>query len=188
MDDRAPGLRLHLDVAAGRILDGAELRAGLRAPAIHVAGMLGQPLAPSAATRSRDAPPRSLSHALERRSPSSLVQYWYLTLPGGLMTPAMWPEPASTYSTGPPNSCEPMNTDLAGAMWSSFVAQLVDRQLHLAEVELDAGDRHLPLGEPVLVRRTRADRSCGWPPASASNPGSRTAGRTGTASCPACSC
>src|SRR5262245_53313434 len=51
-----------------------------------------------------------------------LVQYWYLTFSGGLTTPAMWPEPDSTNSTGPPNRCEPANTDFAGAMWSSLVA------------------------------------------------------------------
>ena len=44
------------------------------------------------------------------------VQYWYLTLSGGLMTPAMWPEPARTNSTGPENNCAPLNTDTAGAI------------------------------------------------------------------------
>ena len=44
------------------------------------------------------------------------VQYWYLVLPGGLTTPAMWPEPASTNRTGPPKNFEPRNTDFAGAM------------------------------------------------------------------------
>src|SRR5690606_28060456 len=53
-----------------------------------------------------------------------LVQYWYLIRfgSGGLITPAMWPEPARTNSTGPPNSFDPTNTDFAGAMWSSRVA------------------------------------------------------------------
>src|SRR6185295_5793226 len=49
----------------------------------------------------------------------SLVQYWYLPAAGGLTTPAMWPEPDSTYFTGPPKNCEPYSTDSAGAMWSS---------------------------------------------------------------------
>src|SRR5262245_47531860 len=52
------------------------------------------------------------------------VQYWYLGLLGGLITPAMWPDPARTYFTGPPKNCEPYSTDLAGAMWSSRVARL----------------------------------------------------------------
>src|SRR5436190_1007909 len=34
------------------------------------------------------------------------VQYWYLALLGGLTTPAMWPEPDSTYFTGPPKNFE----------------------------------------------------------------------------------
>ena len=50
----------------------------------------------------------------------SPVQYWYFGLFGGLITPAMWPEPASTYFTGPPKNCEPVRTDLAGAIWSSL--------------------------------------------------------------------
>src|SRR6266702_8433367 len=54
----------------------------------------------------------------------SLVQYWYLFEAGGLTTPAMWPEPDSTYFTGPPENCEPYSTDSAGAMWSSRVARL----------------------------------------------------------------
>ena len=36
--------------------------------------------------------------------------------PGGLTTPAMWPEPASTNRTGPPKNFEPSSTDFAGAM------------------------------------------------------------------------
>src|SRR3954467_12476253 len=52
------------------------------------------------------------------------VQYWYLPLLGGLTTPAIWPEPDSTYFTGPPKNFEPRNADLAGAMWSSRVARL----------------------------------------------------------------
>ena len=67
-------------------------------------------------------------------------------------------------------------------------AQLVDRQLDLAEVELDAADRHLPAGELVLViELAQVEVVVGGRHARRS-PGSRTAGRTGTASCPACSC
>src|SRR5262245_7549044 len=54
----------------------------------------------------------------------SPVQYWYFGLSGGLMTPAMCPDPASTNLTGPPKNCEPKSTDFAGAMWSSRVARL----------------------------------------------------------------
>src|SRR3954454_8828371 len=54
----------------------------------------------------------------------SLVQYWYLFEAGGLTTPAIWPEPDSTYFTGPPKNCEPYKTESAGAMWSSRVARL----------------------------------------------------------------
>src|SRR5882757_1923870 len=54
----------------------------------------------------------------------SLVQYWYFFDAGGLTTPAIWPEPDSTYFTGPPKNCEPYSTDSAGAMWSSRVARL----------------------------------------------------------------
>src|SRR5215510_5804987 len=54
----------------------------------------------------------------------SLVQYWYFFDAGGLTTPAMWPEPDSTYFTGPPKNCEPYSTDSAGAMWSSRAARL----------------------------------------------------------------
>src|SRR6202034_4797961 len=46
----------------------------------------------------------------------SLVQNWYLPEDGGLTTPAIWPEPDSTYFTGPPKNCEPYSTDSAGAM------------------------------------------------------------------------
>src|SRR4029453_9885754 len=46
----------------------------------------------------------------------SPVQYWYFGLLGGLITPAMWPDPARTYFTGPPKNCEPYSTDFAGAM------------------------------------------------------------------------
>src|SRR6202042_1632211 len=54
----------------------------------------------------------------------SLVQNWYLFAAGGLMTPAMCPDPDSTYFTGPPKNCEPYSTESAGAMWSSGVAGL----------------------------------------------------------------
>src|ERR1700754_3289621 len=46
----------------------------------------------------------------------SLVQNWYLFDAGGLTTPAICPEPDSTYLTGPPKNCEPYSTDSAGAM------------------------------------------------------------------------
>src|ERR1700675_3688220 len=54
----------------------------------------------------------------------SLVQNWYLPDAGGLTTPAICPEPDSTYFTGPPKNCEPYSTESAGAMWSSRVARL----------------------------------------------------------------
>src|ERR1700729_2659294 len=54
----------------------------------------------------------------------SLVQNWYFPDSGGLTTPAICPEPDSTYFTGPPKNCEPYSTDSAGAMWSSGVAGL----------------------------------------------------------------
>src|SRR3954462_8869160 len=54
----------------------------------------------------------------------SLVQYWYLPSAGGLTTPAICPDPDSTYLTGPPKTREPYSTDSAGAMWSSRVARL----------------------------------------------------------------
>ena len=38
----------------------------------------------------------------------SFVQCWYLPLEGGLITPAMWPEPASMNVTGPPKSFAPL--------------------------------------------------------------------------------
>src|SRR5262245_14997198 len=52
------------------------------------------------------------------------VQKLYFGLPGGLITPAIWPEPASTYLTGPPKNFDPRKADFAGAMWSSRVARL----------------------------------------------------------------
>src|SRR5215472_15677836 len=52
------------------------------------------------------------------------VQYWYFILSGGLITPAMCPEPARTKRTRPPKNFEPSSTDLGGAMWSSRVARL----------------------------------------------------------------
>src|SRR6476620_10865462 len=65
------------------------------------------------------------SHLSRLPSGSSPVQYWYLIfLPGGLTTPAIWPEPASTYLTGPPKNFDPRKADFAGAMWSSRVARL----------------------------------------------------------------
>src|SRR3954468_23800197 len=54
----------------------------------------------------------------------SLVQYWYLPNEGGLTTPAMCPDPESTYFTGPPKNREPYSTESAGAIWSSRVARL----------------------------------------------------------------
>src|SRR5665647_3911593 len=47
---------------------------------------------------------------------ASPVQYWYFGLAGGLTTPAIWPEPASTYFTVPPKNCEPYSTDFAGVV------------------------------------------------------------------------
>src|SRR5215831_14610027 len=52
------------------------------------------------------------------------VQYWYFILSAGLITPAIWPEPARTKRMRPPKNFEPTSTDLAGAMWSSRVARL----------------------------------------------------------------
>src|SRR3712207_4524432 len=52
------------------------------------------------------------------------VQNWYLGLFGELTTPAIWPDPASTKSTGPPKDFDPRNTERAGAIWSSLVARL----------------------------------------------------------------
>src|SRR5271169_557597 len=52
------------------------------------------------------------------------VQYWYFRFAGGLMTPAIWPDPDTTNRTSPPNDFEPTITDFAGAMWSSRVARL----------------------------------------------------------------
>src|SRR5258708_23208036 len=49
----------------------------------------------------------------------SLVQNWYLPEDGGLTTPAICPDPDSTYFTGPPKNCEPSSTESAGAMSSS---------------------------------------------------------------------
>src|SRR2546429_5884134 len=43
-----------------------------------------------------------------RRPPRSTL-FPYTTL---FRSPAMWPEPASTYFTGPPKNFEPRNTDL----------------------------------------------------------------------------
>src|SRR5271163_3553986 len=62
----------------------------------------------------------SQSSNAPRGGPS--VQNWYFGLSAGLTTPAIWPEPASTYRTGPPKNCEPVNTDFAGAMWPSRAA------------------------------------------------------------------
>src|SRR5208337_4797360 len=54
----------------------------------------------------------------ESKSPSNgpPVQYWYLGLPAGLTTPAIWPEPARTKRTGPPKTLAPLYTPRAGAM------------------------------------------------------------------------
>ena len=49
-------------------------------------------------------------------APLSLVQYWYFFAAGGLITPAIWPEPAMMKRTGPLNSWVDLNTELAGAM------------------------------------------------------------------------
>src|SRR5215213_2157818 len=54
----------------------------------------------------------------------SLVQYWYLPSDGGLTTPEMCQDPASTNFTGPPKNCEPYSTDSARAIWSSVVTRL----------------------------------------------------------------
>src|SRR5438270_10898741 len=51
------------------------------------------------------------------------VQYWYFFLSGGLTTPAIWPEPASTKRPSPPKNVEPRNADLAGPRWALRVAR-----------------------------------------------------------------
>src|SRR6201991_337889 len=55
----------------------------------------------------------------------SLVQYWYLPAAGGLTTPAIWPDPDSTYFIGPPKNCDPYSTESAGAIWISRAARLL---------------------------------------------------------------
>ena len=50
---------------------------------------------------------------------ASFVQYWYLPAAGGLTTPAIWPDPASTKRSGPWNRCVIFHTLSAGAIWSS---------------------------------------------------------------------
>src|SRR5262249_43345499 len=44
------------------------------------------------------------------------AQYWYFGFLTGLMTPAIWPEPARIKRTFLPKSLAPMKTDFAGAM------------------------------------------------------------------------
>src|SRR5208283_5347069 len=71
-------------------------------------------LRPSRATRSPASPwppqPRTRNHPRAgRRSRTDTSG-----LPGGLTTPAIWPEPAITWRTGPPKHLAPVKTERAG--------------------------------------------------------------------------
>ena len=72
------------------------------------------------------------------------------TLSQGKMTPAMWPEPASTNFTGPPNNLRAEEHRFRRRDVVLARREIVDRHFDLAEIELDVGDRHLALGQRVL--------------------------------------
>ena len=55
---------------------------------------------------------------------------------GGLTTPAMWPEPDSTKSTGPPKNLRAEEHRLRRRDVVLAGGEIVDRDLHLLEVEL----------------------------------------------------
>ncbi len=62
----------------------------------------------------------------------------------------MWPEPERTNFTGPPKRPDPRKTDFGGANVVFAGGEVVDRDRHLPEVELDARDLHGALGQAVL--------------------------------------
>ena len=82
----------------------------------------------------------------------SLVQYWYLILLAGRVDDAG--DVARARQHVGHRAAEQPRADEHRLGRRDVVllgAQLVDRQLDLAEIELDAADRHLPAGQLVLV-------------------------------------
>ena len=83
---------------------------------------------------------------------ASLVQYWYLPASGGLTTPAIWPEPASTKLQRP----REMVGDLPHALRRRDMVLApgldVGRHLHRPQIDRRAVDRHpARLDQPVLA-------------------------------------